>query len=523
MTFRAAEAGEPPLIVLCGVDQRRGNRLPQRGEAVATDWTADPDGAGGFMGLPFGKGDPAAAHLDASTWAVVRVQDIASATPVPGEDGNPAAIRFRSGTVLFLGAPRGALEAMLLLGVDPRGMATGLVLPDEFGLAQAGSYGFAIAGCGAIARAGAHGYALAETWGVALAGTRGVAVVEGPYGLAVAGSGGRAGVGYDGIAVGRGVAASAVAGDHGVAVAMAGAGRAFAGVNGRALVLGPGKFLKVGDGGIAVAMEARPGRTRVVLGERAVCILRWRDPAVGAVRFHLAMAGEGGVRSGVAYVFEDNALHAYSGYRQSMLALADEEPPMPVDPDFGDCVIVADESGAVAGDEGLAHAEAGGLARAGLRGIAVGSSMGLACAGAFGVAISEGKRFGEARAADGGVAIGRGRFKTVQAGTGGAALVTEYGGTVKAGDDGLALGAANLASVGRNGVAVALSGAASGDQGSLLVIRWQDPDQDAPRVAYGVVGENGLLPLRRYVANGNGLCLEDDVPPVSGGFDGGSP
>lgn len=523
MTFRAAEAGEPPLVVLCGVDQRRGNRLPQRGEAVATHWTADPDGAGGFMGLPFGKGDPAAAYLDASTWAVVRVQDIASATPVPGEDGNPAAIRFRSGTVLFLGAPRGALEAMLLLGVDPRGMATGLVLPDEFGLAQAGSYGFAIAGCGAIARAGAHGYALAETWGVALAGTRGVAVVEGPYGLAVAGSGGRAGVGYDGIAVGRGVAASAVAGDHGVAVAMAGAGRAFAGVNGRALVLGPGKFLKVGDGGIAVAMEARPGRTRVVLGERAVCILRWRDPAVGAVRFHLAMAGEGGVRSGVAYVFEDNALHAYSGYRQSMLALADEEPPMPVDPDFGDCVIVADESGAVAGDEGLAHAEAGGLARAGLRGIAVGSSMGLACAGAFGVAISEGKRFGEARAADGGVAIGRGRFKTVQAGTGGAALVTEYGGTVKAGDDGLALGAANLASVGRNGVAVALSGAASGDQGSLLVIRWQDPDQDALRVAYGVVGENGLLPLRRYVANGNGLCLEDDVPPVSGGFDGGSP
>ncbi|MBX9912097.1 MAG: hypothetical protein K2Z25_25765 [Beijerinckiaceae bacterium] len=519
MTFRAAVAGESPLIVLCGVDQRRGNRLPRRGEAVATDWTADPDGAGGFTGLPFGKGDPAAAYLDASTWAVVRVQDIANATPVLGEEGDPAAIRFRGGTVLFLGAPRGALEAMLLLGVDPRGMATGLVLPDEAGLAEAGIYGFAVAGCGGVARAGAHGRALAETGGIAVAGTRGIAIVEGSYGLAVAGSAGQAEVGCDGVAVARGVAACAVAGEHGVAVAMAGAGRAIAGVNGRALALGPGKFLKVGDDGIAVAMEARPGGTRVVLGERAVCILRWRDPAVGAARFYLAITGEGGVRPGVKYIFEDNALHVYSSDRHSMLGVADGEPAMPVDPDFGDCVIVADESEAIAGDEGLAVAEAGGSASAGLRGIAVGSSPGLVRAGAFGVAVSEGKRFGEARAAGGGVAIGRGRFKMVQAGAGGAALVMEYGGTVKAGDDGLALGAADLASVGCNGVAVALAGAVSGDHGSLLVIRWLDPGQDSPRVAYGIVGEHGLMPLRRYVAYGKGLCPEDDVPPISGGID----
>ena len=140
MTRHSEHAGRRPLYVLVGSYGFGARGLPSFGPIPATV------GDVGIVGLPFGRGDPASAHLERRQWAVVQIDDADDVREVCSPSGALAAVEFHKGAVLFNGSPRGALERLLLLGASPNEMSAQLVLQDATGRAEGGAYSVAIAG-----------------------------------------------------------------------------------------------------------------------------------------------------------------------------------------------------------------------------------------------------------------------------------------------------------------------------------------------------------------------------------------
>jgi hypothetical protein len=156
---------------------------------------------------------------------------------------------------------------------------------------------------------------------------------------------------------------------------------------------------------------------------------------------------------------------------------------------------------AIAPDERHARADAGGIAIAsggeantGRGGLAMAFAGGIARTYDHGVAVSDGKRYGEAHAGDRGVAIGRGKFRRVTAGIAGAAI-SRGGDVAIAGDEGVAIGLdCEHVQAGANGVAIAVGGTVSGGAGCFLVAI--APDWSG--AATMRVGIDGIVPYTRY-------------------------
>src|SRR5262245_13574665 len=175
----------PPVYALCGVDFTT-NKLPSFGRAVVADWHDDATEPGGYRGLPWGVGEPGSALLEFDDWAVVRIEDPLPPVPVPG------AVKFRAGTVIYSGDPRGALETLMQYGADPRAMSVKLAMPGEIGVADAGPYGVAVGGRSGLSRGAEHSRALVERGfgGVAVVAAHGQAIATCSHGIAVAGPSG---------------------------------------------------------------------------------------------------------------------------------------------------------------------------------------------------------------------------------------------------------------------------------------------------------------------------------------------
>lgn len=140
----------------------------------------------------------------------------------------------------------------------------------------------------------------------------------------------------------------------------------------------------------------------------------------------------------------------------------------------------------------------GGAANAGRGGLAMAFRGGIAKTGDNGVAVSDGKRYGEAHVWDYGVAIGRGKFKRVTAEVASAAI-SRGGDVAIAGDDGVAIGLdSQHVQAGANGVAIAVGGTVSGGAGCLLVAI--APDRSW--VVTVRVGIDGIEPFVRYRLGG---------------------
>src|SRR5262245_31609499 len=154
-------SGLKPILALCGTGATSGNRnlvrwqFPARGRLAAEPWGDAPVDVAGFRGLPWGVGDPAAAFLNSDQWAVVRVDDEAGPVAVPAAPGATpavAAVEFQTGTVIYRGDPRGAIETLIHHGADRDAMSVALVLPDAHGFADVGAYGVAVAGDSGLTR-----------------------------------------------------------------------------------------------------------------------------------------------------------------------------------------------------------------------------------------------------------------------------------------------------------------------------------------------------------------------------------
>jgi hypothetical protein len=274
------------LLVLCGVGAGRNARLPSLGPV-----RAEPPG---FIGLPWGVGDPAVAGLHRPDWAVVRI-------PSPVEAG-PASVSFTEGEVLYAGDPRGALETLLAYGADAARMSVQLALPGVGGLARIGDYGVAVGGTGGLAQAGRFGRAIVGTGGVAVAGVRGGAVAQWSRGVAVCGAEGTAEAGDEGMAFATGHGAAATAGAFGIAAATARAGQLLAGEHGLVVALRGAWLMQVAGGGIAVSLDAIAGRDRVAVAAGGLAVLRLRTDD-GGVCFATLIEADHQAAGGTPLIF----------------------------------------------------------------------------------------------------------------------------------------------------------------------------------------------------------------------------
>jgi hypothetical protein len=309
-----------------------------------------------FFGLPWGKGDPAVADLQDKSWVVFRVDQCDACVRVePAATTGSGFVSFRSGTVVYKGAHRGALEYLILAGADPEAMTIRLVLGDE-GVAIAGHYGVAIGGETAYARAGVHGRAEVEGHGVSLAGPSGEAIA-GNRGIAIADEAGLAKIaeGQEGIAIARGRNASAIA-DCGAAVAMERAGTMVVG-QGAAIAPRGARAIYLRREGIVVIRGALTDRTLVSAGAGALIVYH---PKIGdgaspkfAVRVVENQAGE-------EYVAVDAVLRERKAIVEEFSG--ELEPTAPVsDTHSGDVRLVARAGPRIVGSEPIPKWWDGGL------------------------------------------------------------------------------------------------------------------------------------------------------------------
>jgi len=491
-----------PILVLCGAgggNLRRvsGWTFPARGRLALrapVDETSDEGGGGqrGIRGLPWGVGDPAAAFLDSSQWAIVRLDE----EDMPGV-ASGSVLEFMGGTVIYRGDPRGALETLIDLGADRAAMSVKLVMQNANGIADVGPFGVAVTGDSGLARGGPGSHLLVPggLGGVAVAGRRGRVTVGGSNGIAIVGAEGHATA--SGLAVAREAGAWLLARELGVAVALAAARGVEVEQAGIAVGLDRVGRIEVGRRGIAVVRGAIGSRMRVTLSEGALIVVRYLEPDGAAPRYSVAWAGPGGLQPDVAYIWADGTFRPKTeygaleglrsttfGYEDSVASPADPSPPHAIyASDTDDIVIAMGDGWAIAEDGGRAVADDGGLARsweaaqAGDGGIAI-TGGGKARAGDGGIAVCDDKRYGTADAGDGGVAVGLGsRYGMITAGAGGVAIYGGSFGVVTAGDGGVAIGGfESKVEVGIDGIAIATCKCPRGGPGSLLVCRGPDGD-----------------------------------------------
>lgn len=539
------------ILALCGTDPGSGNgRLakgwgfPERGPVtVRKPHHDETPGQQRFRGLPWGVGDPAVAFLDSSQWAVVRIDDANGPVPAraaPGATSAIGAVEFDSGTVLYRGDRRGAIETLIQHGADRAAMSVGLVLPDDRGIADVGPFGVAVAGNSGVARGGPNSHVLVQGGygGLAVAGRGGRATVGGSNGIAAVGAGGHATA--SGLAIARDAGGWLSAGESGVAVAVTSVYQLEVGAGGIAVGLDRVQRVSLGPHAIAVVRDATDSRIRVTLGEGALIAIRYFDPSAETPRFAVAYAGPGGLEPEIPYIWVDGAFHERSEYlaRDGETSSVDVKPQTAVlsgagsdenertaappaasagssailCPGTEDMVCAPDDGWAIAGAGGTAVAGFGGLAKAGENaeadddGIAI-TGGGRARVGHRGVAICDAKRYGTAQAGDGGIAVGLGtRFGMISAGAAGAAIYGGGFGVVAAGDGAIAIGgAASSVTTGRNGIAISSGKCPSGKSGSLLVCRGPEGD-----FRWAVVDQDGDIPaeFRQWAA-------QFDRPPES--------
>ncbi len=162
---------------------------------------------------------------------------------------------------------------------------------------------------------------------------------------------------------------------------------------------------------------------------------------------------------------------------------------------------------ATAGDYGTATAGYRGTATAGGYGTATAGNSGTATAGGYGTATAGNS--GTATAGNSGTATA-GDYGTATAGRGGTAMAGYYG-TATAGDYGTATaGYRGTASAGYRGTATAgyRGTASAGDKGTAsagdkgtICIQYYDAQSERHRIAVAYVGENGIMPNRKYTLN----------------------
>jgi len=113
-----------PILALCGAGSGNLRRLvsgwtfPARGRLALRESVDERGGQRGIRGLPWGVGDPAAAFLDSSQWAIVRLDE----EDMPGV-ASGSVLEFMGGTVIYRGDPRGALETLIDHGADRAAMS----------------------------------------------------------------------------------------------------------------------------------------------------------------------------------------------------------------------------------------------------------------------------------------------------------------------------------------------------------------------------------------------------------------
>lgn len=322
-----------PVFALCGSSHMNPEGryyLPPYGSISAREWSPEPLEPGGFRGLPWGIGDPAAAFLDDFEWAVVRVDDPDGPIIIPADAGVEnvvAAVKFRSGTVIYSGDRRGALETLLQCGADRSQMSVKLALPGENGVADVGPYGVAIGGQGGMARGAERSHVFVDQGygGVAVAGRYGHASARCDHGIAVVGAHGEAYAGIDGLAAAREVGGRLEADQHGIALSVETARGLFVGAWGVALAMKNARSVSAGPRGIVVVREAVPNETRVSLGEGAIAVLRFAHRGGGASHFAIMQGGYGGI--------EPDAWHVWADGRFSKLIEPRRESDDSIEPD----------------------------------------------------------------------------------------------------------------------------------------------------------------------------------------------
>ncbi len=301
-----------PVFALCGVtrnrSQSRSRSLPSYGPIAARDWNPDPQAPGGFRGLPWGVGDPAAAFLSDFEWAVIRVDDPDGPIAIPAVVGTKsvAAVKFQSGTVVYLGDRRGAIETLVQCGANLQTMSVKLALPGINGIADAGPYGVAVGGASGMARGADRSHVFVDDGfgGVAVAGKYGLARARCMHGIAVVREYGEAHAGEGGLAASCHAGANLLADRAGVAVAVQNARQLEVGAGGAAVALKGAGRIEGGPNSVVVVREAVPDRTQVRLGDGAIAVFRFPDSDGGA-RFAVAHAGPGGIEPDVLHVWTE--------------------------------------------------------------------------------------------------------------------------------------------------------------------------------------------------------------------------
>lgn len=270
-----SDQGLKPVFALCGAmrnrSQSRSRSLPSYGPITARDWNPDPPAPGGFRGLPWGVGDPAAAFLGDFEWAVIRIDDPGGPIAISAVEGanSVAAVKFQAGTVVYSGDRRGAIETLIQCGTDQRSMSVKLALPGDNGIADVGPYGVAIGGASGMARGADHSHVRVDDGfgGIAVAGQYGLASARCTHGIAVVREYGSAHAGEGGHAASCHASASLFADRGGVAVATQDARRLEVGAWGAAVALKGAGRIEGGPNSVVVVREAVSDRTQVRLGD----------------------------------------------------------------------------------------------------------------------------------------------------------------------------------------------------------------------------------------------------------------
>jgi hypothetical protein len=476
-----------PLCVLSRIDFR-----PPPSGLDSRDWRApfeldseDPTTGAllpGLFGLPWGEGDPKAARFDLdhvydhgrrTDWCVVRIDDekdvIAVGGGRDGDGGRPAAVRFYRGAIVYRGALRGALEALIQRGADPQRMSVRLALPDDTGVADAGDWGCAVADHHGIATSGAHGQSRAEFAGIAFAGWKGHA--HACLGLAVVGAEGYAGAescfGGPGVAIAAGhLATAVVSGDIGIAVATNYASRLEVGLLGTAVAMRDAGEIRTGRSSVVIVCcrktdfsVSAPNGVAVTAEEGTLVIARCEEED-GSVRFAVNLVEKDDTADDRwSFVLKHGANFVLLDDDWKRVSPPPEAAGTPGLRASGDLQIAL-------GPE--ARAPAGGIAYADVE-------FSMPAAGDHGVALALAEDATSAKAGARGLAFSR--------------LSAD------AGAEGVAIGARS-ASAGARGIALCRgAGFVSGGAGCLLVTR---NDREAPRWLYAVVGQEGIEPDREY-------------------------
>jgi hypothetical protein len=293
-----------PIFALCGIVPHQAIHIGY-GPIEADGWNPAPDQLGGFRGLPWGKGDPQVAYLEASEWAVVRVDDPEGPVAIPASSGDGiAAIKFRTGTVIYNGPRRGALEALILLGANSSNMSVTAALPSvKHGVADVGPYGIAIATKWGLARGAEYSQVFALGGGIAVAGQNGFA--EGSH-TAIVGAEGCAYVGDLGLAIGRGQKCSLHAGERGTTIALGHAREFEVGVFGLAIALRGAESIRGGEHSIAIVRASATDRVAFRMGEGSVIVLSVQR-SEGPPQFIVTGVGrrrKGDLNPGESYIWE---------------------------------------------------------------------------------------------------------------------------------------------------------------------------------------------------------------------------